>query len=60
MAELPEPCRVVERAARPLSRGARVVLEIAAGAGSLVDHISTAADATAADATAMTGTGARS
>jgi ABC-type Fe3+/spermidine/putrescine transport system ATPase subunit len=55
VAELTEPCRVVERGARPLSRGTRVVLEVAAGAGSLVDHTSTAAETTA-----MTGTGARS
>jgi ABC-type Fe3+/spermidine/putrescine transport system ATPase subunit len=66
VAELPEPCRVVERAPWPLPRGTRVVLEVAAGAGSLVDH--TAADTdTAASSdndtvtdTAMTGTGARS
>src|SRR5882757_8440973 len=42
VAELPEPCRVVERAARPLPRGTRVVLEVTAGAGSLVDHTATA------------------
>jgi len=50
--ELPEPCRVVERAARPLLRGTRVALEVAAGAGSLVDHT--------AAATATTGIAARS
>jgi len=54
VAELAEPCRVVERATRPLDRGTRVVLEVAEGAASLVDHVAVAAP------TSMTGTAVRS
>jgi ABC-type Fe3+/spermidine/putrescine transport system ATPase subunit len=51
VAELPDPCRVVERAARPLDRGTRVALEVADGVASIVD------DTSAADARPMAGSG---